>query len=234
MFFADTAGDKEAARQVDFNINDRRADALDVVDEAGGDDAEIGKVYSAIEPMADGTIHLDFTSDGSFVNAIEITPASSAGGAPIRMIAGPAAFRDSAGNVWRPEEFFFGGRRTFHPDNLPKVANARLFAWERYGHFRYSLPVVPDREYTLRLYFFEGWFGSSNGGPGGVGSRQFDVYCNGETLLKKFDILRDEKNGAAILVFNHVKSTSHGMLELSFVPVTNYPLINAVEVDPEN
>lgn len=60
------------------------------------------------------------------------------------------------------------------------------------------------------------------------------MYCNGETLLKKFDILRDEKNGSAILVFNHTKSTSHGMLELSFVPVTNYPLINAIEVDPED
>ena len=59
ILFADTAGDKEAARQVDFNINDRRADAPDVVDDAGGDDAggddaegddaEIGKVYSAVE-----------------------------------------------------------------------------------------------------------------------------------------------------------------------------------------
>jgi len=234
ILFADTSGDKEAVRQVDFNINNRRGDALDIVDEAGGDDSVVGKIYTGIEPMPDGTIHLDFTSDGAFANALEVMPASSVGGAPIRMLAGPSIVRDVAGNLWHPEEFFSGGRRTFHPDNVPKIANARLFEWERYGHFRYSLPVVPDREYTLRLYFSEGWFGSGNGGPGGVGSRQFDVYCNGETLLRKFDILREEKDGVAILTFDRVKSTSHGMLELSFIPVENYPLINAIEVEPRD
>ena len=60
LLFADTAGDKEAARQVDFTINNRRAEALDIVDEAGGDDIAIGKIYTGIQPMQDGAIHLDF------------------------------------------------------------------------------------------------------------------------------------------------------------------------------
>ena len=233
LLFADTAGDKEAARQVDFSINDRRAEAIDVVDEAGGADIAIGKVYAGIHPMSDGTIHLNFLSDGAFVNAVELTPSRSKGGAPLRMLAGPAVVRDSSGNVWGPEFFFEGGRRTFHPDNLPKVADPKIFEWERYGHFRYLIPVVPGEEYRLRLYFSEGWFGSTNGGPGGIGSRQFDVYCNGETLLSNFDILREEKDGVTVMTFDGIKPTAHGMLELQFAPVENYPLINAIEVEPE-
>jgi len=234
LLFADTAGDKEAARQVDFTINNRRGDALDIVDEAGGNDIAIGKIYAGIQPMDDGAIHLDFTSDGSFVNAVEISRADSEEAQVFRMIAGPAVFRDNQGNTWLPERFFQGGRRTFHPDGLPKVANSRLFEWERYGHFHYLIPAVPGKEYKVHLYFSEGWFGGSNGGPGGIGSRVFDVYCNGTTLLKEFDILSAQKDGAAVLTFDRVKPTAHGMLDIEFTPVKNYPLINAIEVEPES
>jgi len=234
LLFADTAGDKEAARQVDLSINNKATAALDIVDEAGGGDIVVGKVYAGIHPMSDGTIHLDFTSEGSFVNAAEFTPSESESGLPIRMLAGPTVFHDGQGNTWLPERFFQDGRRTFHPDNLPRVADSRLFEWERYGHFRYLIPVVAGKKYRVKLYFSEGWFGKSNGGPGGVGSRVFDVYCNGTTLLQNFDITRDQKDGAVIATFNHIKPTAHGMLELSFTPVENYPLINAIEIEPES
>ena len=234
LLFADTAGDKEAARQVDLSINDSAAAALDIVDEVGGGDVVVGKVYAGIQPTKDGTIHLDFTSEGSFLNAIELTPSKSDAGIPIRMLAGPAAFHDGQGNVWFPERFFKGGRRTFHADGLPKVANARLFEWERYGHFSYHIPVVANKEYKVTLYFSEGWFGRSNGGPGGIGSRVFDVYSNGTTLLKDFDITRDQENGSVVVTFEHVKPTVHGMLDLYFTPNINYPLINAIEVEPQS
>jgi hypothetical protein len=234
LLFADTSGDKEAARQVDLSINNVVTSALDIVDEAGGDDIVVGKVYAGIHPMSDGAIHLDFTSDGSFVNAIELTPSESDAGFPLRMLAGPAVFHDSEGNTWLPERFFQGGRRTFHPDNLPKIANSRLFEWERYGHFHYRIPTVAGKEYKVRLYFSEGWFGVGNGGPGGAGSRVFDIYCDGTTLLRNFDILQSQENGVAVVTFDHVKPTAHGVLELDFTPVKNYPLINAIEVEPES
>jgi hypothetical protein len=203
------------------------------MDEAGGDDVVVGKVFAGIHPMSDGAIHLDFASAQSFVNAAELSPSESNSGLPLRMLAGPAIFRDEQGRTWLPERFFQGGRRTFHPDNFPRIANSRLFEWARYGRFHYLIPVVAGKEYRVRLYFSEAWFGSSNGGPGGVGSRVFDVYLNGTTLLKNFDILRDQKNGTAVMTFNRVKPTVHGMLELYFTPVKNYPLINAIEVEPE-
>jgi hypothetical protein len=232
LLFADTEGDKVAARQVDFRINDVLPVALDVVDEAGGDDIGLGKVYSGIHPMGDGTIHLDFTSDGAFLDAVEITPYASDGGAAVRMLAGPVAFRDDAGNTWLPERFFQGGRRTFHPDSLQKVENSKLFEWARYGHFHYRIPVAAGKDYKLRLYFSERWFGAANGGPGGLGSRVFDVYCNGKTLLKDFDISQTQNGGAAVMAFDHVKPTAQGMLELDFIPVKNYPLLNAIEIEP--
>lgn len=233
LLFADTAGDKVAARQVNFKINNAITAELDVVDEAGGDDIGLGKVYTGIRPMDDGMIHLDFVSDGAFLDAVEISPAAQDGSAVVRMIAGPVAFHDNQGNTWLPERFFQGGRRTFHPDNLPKSDNSKLFEWARYGHFHYRIPVVEDKDYKLRLYFSERWFGVNNGGPGGQGSRVFDVYCNGKTLLKDFDILQSQNGGVAVMTFDHIKPTAQGMLELDFMPVKNYPLINAIEIDPE-
>jgi len=234
LLFADTAGDKEGARQVDVSINNTPIAELDIVDEGGGDDVMVGKVYAGIRPTTDGTIHLDFTSNASFVNAAELTPSPSERVLPLRMLAGPAVIRDDQGSVWQPEQFFRGGRRTSHIDGLPKVANPRLYEWERYGHFRYLIPVVANQEYKVRLYFSEQWFGKSNGGSGGVGSRVFDVYCNGTTLLKDFDILKQPGGGTMVVTFDHVKPTAHDMLELYFTPVTNYPLINAIEVEPES
>jgi hypothetical protein len=234
LLFADTSGDKEAARQVVFTINNGPPQAIDVVDEAGANNTAMGKVYGDIHPMSDGAIHLDFISDAAFANAAQLTQTSPAAGTSLRMLAGPTILRDDEGHIWGPESFFSGGRRTFRPDDLPKTPNAKLFAWERYGHFHYSLPVVPGKEYSITMYFSEGWFGKSNGGPGGPGSRVFDVYCNGATLLKDFDILKEQQTGTVAVTSHHVKPTAHGMLELNFEPVKNYPLINAVEVEPEN
>jgi hypothetical protein len=233
LLFADTASDKEGARQVVFAINNKPPEALDIVDEAGGNDIVVGKVYAGIRPMSDGAIHLDFLSDGAFVNALELTPALSAGSQPMRMMAGPAVLHDDGGKTWLPERFFVGGRRAFHLDNMQKTTNAKLFQWERYGHFHYLIPVVAGTDYSVRLYFSEGWFGTDNGGPGGIGSRVFDVYCNGTTLLKDFDISKEQKTGGIVITTHHVKPTAHGMLELYFTPVRNYPLINAIEVTPE-
>jgi hypothetical protein len=233
LLFADTAGAKVNAGYVDFTINNRIVGALDVVDEAGGNGIVIGKMYDGIRPMSDGTIHLDFGSDTSFVNAVELTRTQSNAGPPLRMLAGPGVFRDDSGNLWLPERFFLGGRRTSHADGLPKVENAGVYGWERYGHFRYMLPVVPGRKYTIRMYFFEAWFGTKSGGTGGAGSRVFDVYCNGTTLVKNLDILQQSGSDTTTVTVHHVEATPHGMLELSFTPVKNYPLINAIEVEPE-
>jgi hypothetical protein len=109
-----------------------------------------------------------------------------------------------------------------------------LFEWHRYGHFHYTVPVAPNGRYTLKLYFMEHWFGVQNGSVGGVGSRVFDVSCNGSMLLKDFDIFREAGATPLIKTFNHIEPTAQGKIEIYFTPGLNYPSVSALEILPES
>jgi hypothetical protein len=204
------------------------------VDQAGDDDVATANLIAGVHPMADGTIHIDTLNEMGFLNAIEILPAPSNDPLPIRMTSGTEVVHDAEGKIWSPERFFLGGRRAPQPGALPKDLDGRIFASERYGHFRYLLPVAAHQEYSVKLFMAEGWFGARNNGPGGVASRIFNVSCNGSLLLKNFDILKDHPDGIATPTFHHIKPTSQGLLELDFTPIMNYPTINAIEVLPES
>jgi hypothetical protein len=106
----------------------------------------------------------------------------------------------------------------------------RQVGCHRFGHFRYVIPVALGEKYTVKLYFLEHWFGAPNGG---VGSRIFDVTCDGSMLLKNFDIYREAGSGPLVKTFLHVEPTAQGKIELSFMPVVNYPSVSAIEVIPE-
>jgi hypothetical protein len=231
LLFADTENTQENVRIISYTVNDGDPQVLDVVDQAGGQNVATEKIITGVSPLKDGAIHLDFAGDGSFVNAVEVLPAPSTRMLPVRMVAAPVAFHDSAGNIWSPDRFFSGGTRVFHPDVLSGKADAGLYQWERYGHFHYSIPVVAGRDYDVVLYFTEAWFGAPNGGPGGPGSRVFDVYGDGTTLLKDYDIARQETNGVSKVTFHHVKPTAQGLIDIYFAPIKNYALVNAIEID---
>ena len=96
-----------------------------------------------------------------------------------------------------------------------------------------SSRLFPYEKYRVRLYFQEPWFGKENVGIGGPGSRVFDVWCNGAVLLKNFDILSEGGSRPVAKTFDNVQATAQGKIELTFSPVINYPLINAIEVLPE-
>jgi len=86
----------------------------------------------------------------------------------------------------------------------------------------------------VTLHFAETWFNPNS--LGGIGSRVFDVYCNGTTLLKNFDILK-ETNGAGnrpvVKIFHNVQASPQGKIDLTFVPINNYALLTALEVSQE-
>jgi hypothetical protein len=79
----------------------------------------------------------------------------------------------------------------------------------------------------------EHWFGVQTGAIGGAGSRVFDVWCNGNVLLKRFDIFKEAGTGPLVKTFTHLEPTAQGKLEIYFTPATNYPSISAIEVIPE-
>jgi Malectin domain len=233
LLFAETAGLQEASRNVAFSINGGPPTNLDVVDDAGGDDIATTKVFTDVVPASDGMIHLDFTNSEAFVNAVEIFPGTPHRMLPARMGVGHSPFRDSNGNIWVPDRYFFGGRLSSFAGDLSNIADGRLYEWHRFGHFHYVVPVATGGKYTLRLYFMEHWFGVQNGGIGGVGSRVFDVYCNGLTLLKGFDIFREAGSKPLVKSFQHIEPTPQGKIEIYFTPAVNYPSISAIEVIPE-
>jgi hypothetical protein len=233
LLFAETSGLQEASRNVAFSINGGPSNNLDVVDDAGGDDIATTKVFPDVSPANDGTIHLDFTTSESFVNAVEILPGTPNRVLPVRIVVGHSPYRDSNGNVWMPDRYFFGGRLSVFGGDLSKVADERLYEWHRFGHFHYVVPVATGGKYTLKLYFMEHWFGVQNGGIGGMGSRVFDVSCNGLMLLKGFDIFRDAGSEPMVKSFPHIEPTPQGKIEIYFTPAVNYPSISAIEVIPE-
>ena len=233
LLFAETSGLQEASRNVAFSVNKGPSNDLDVVDDAGGDDIATMKVLTGVVPTADGTIHLDFTTPEAFLNAIEILPGIAHHMLPVRMIVGHSSYRDSQGNVWMPDRYYFGGRLSSFGGDLSKVTDGRLYEWHRFGHFHYVVPVATGDTYTLKLYFLEHWFGVQNGGIGGAGSRVFDISCNGSMLLKGFDIFREAGSKPLVKSFEHIEPTPQGKIEIYFTPAVNYPSISAIEVIPE-
>jgi hypothetical protein len=233
LLFAETSELQENSRNVGFSINGGPLTNLDVVDDAAGDDIATTKVFTDVAPASDGTIHVDFVTPEAFVNAIEILQGTPHRMLPVRIVVGHFPYTDSDGNVWMPERYFFGGRLSSFGGGLSKIPDGRLYEWHRFGHFHYVVPVATGGKYTLKLHFKEHWFGVQNGGIGGVGSRVFDVSCNGSMLLRRFDISRESGSEPLVKSFQHIEPTPQGKIEIYFTPAVNYPSISAIEIIPE-
>jgi hypothetical protein len=234
LLFAETTSVEETGRTVDFSLNGGPSNAVDVVDDAGGNDTATEKVFTDVQPEQDGKIHYDFTSNQSYLNAIEILPAIPDRMLPVRIYAGETPYRDSEGNIWLPNRYYFGGREShYQVVDAAGIPDGELYKSQWIGHFRYVIPVAAGEKYTVKLYFRESYFGGQDGGGGVVGSRVFDVWCNGSVILKRFDILREAGSAPLIKTFEHIEPTGQDKIEIYFVPVVNYPSLNAIEVIPE-
>lgn len=241
LYFAETGVASDTLRGVNIAINGQPVSGVDIASDAGGIDTATAKIFKDISPAKDGILRLMFqgvgqgAGVGSFLNAIEILPGIEGRMRPIRITTGDRAFRDHLGQIWLPDQWAAGGRKTTRVVTVAGTADPGLYQWERVGHFSYSIPVVEGAYYAVTLHFSETWFTPPNA-PGGAGSRVFDVYCNGRTLLKDFDILKETGgvgNRAVIRTFPHIPASPLGKIELAFVPVVNYSLINAIEIVEE-
>jgi hypothetical protein len=230
--FAETSNLEPARRATVLSINGRPNIGFDVVDDAGGDGIATSLVMTGVHPENDGAIHVDFISEITLLNAVEILPAPSEALLPIRIVAGSSAFTDPAKQVWLSDRYFSGGRHG-QMWRAPKSAELSIYANDRVGHFRYTIPVVPREKYRVRLFFREPWYGKGNDAAGGAGSRVFNVWCNGMVLLKDFDVLAEAGPEPIVKTFDNVQASAEGKIELSFTPVTNYAFVNAIEVIPE-
>lgn len=197
-------------------------DFFDVVADAAGANTSDERVFRNISPASDGFLHLGFAPvrGTAMLNGIEVLPVSAGKVRPIRIRAGwTSAWRDSSGEQWQADSYFMGGNalvRTMNPAQASNsiVPDMALYASERWGHFSYALPVAEGR-YRMTLRFCEGHYGKKNGGRGGVGSRLFDIYCNG--VAQSIAVLR-------------ASGPMHRARSVQFVPVNGMAFVNGIEV----
>jgi hypothetical protein len=206
-----------------FDIN---ADAL-------GDDIADERVFTDVTPASDGMLHLSFdhATGVPALNAIEILPGIPHRQLPVRLVMQRTSFVDHDGNPWAPDNYYLNGALSTVNRKVTGTRDPDLFTSERYGHFSYAIPLDPRDQYTLILHFAEFYFGPQAPGGGGVGSRIFRVFCNGQTILDNFDIFREAGSYHLLTkTFMHLRPSAEGKLDLTFEPLVNNASVSAIEV----
>ncbi|HMD86227.1 MAG TPA: malectin domain-containing carbohydrate-binding protein [Terriglobia bacterium] len=246
LYFAETefapttfSGGGESSRIFDIDMNGKPLlVSFDIYRDAGGNNVAYERVFKDVAPTSDGYLHLRFrpaSREKPTLNALEIVPGIPGKLLPIRLVAREGSYTDRAGQVWSPDRFFFHGRLASHKGPVQNTSDPDLYASERFGNFDYAIPVAPGK-YGVTLHFAETYFGEANAGFGGIGSRIFDVYCNGVALLRNFDIFKEAggANRAWDKTFHGLGPNGQSLLVLSFIPRENYAEVNAIEVMDES
>ncbi len=208
---------------------------FDVLSEAGGSNRLTSRVFRDVTPSTDGRIHLAFQQQGRkpILTALELLSSKPGRVRPVRVVAARESVTDSDGSVWMADEYAVGGMLVERKDSIGDSELKALYTGEHYGNFAYHIPVPPGK-YRVRLYFAETFFGSKLpfADGGGIGSRIFNVFCDGATLLRNFDVTREAggANRAVVKTFENLEPNAQGKIVLEFVPVRNYAEVNAIEV----
>ena len=208
--------------------------SFDIAADARGANTADIRAFTNVSPV-NGHLTLDFRPilSGAWLNAIEVIPNNTGRPLPIRVFTRNANFTDHAGNLWELDRYYSGGRQISDGEIVGGTQDPELFLSQRYGNFSYRFPVPPGR-YTLRLLFAETFFGPHNRGKGGPGSRIFNVVCGGSTLLHNFEIFKEAGEKRAVeKVFHGLVPNAQGQIEVTFEPVVQYAVVNALELTPE-
>ncbi len=230
------AGGGESSRIFAVWINDRLAlKEFDVLAEAGPSTADI-RAFKDVSPGTDGKLHLKFepSTNPPLLSAIEIVPGTQGKLRPIRILSLDRVYVDKEGRVWEPDRYSRGGQLVARTKPVEGEADPELFRGERFGNLRYVIPVPPGR-YGVTFYFAEAWFGSETPGGGGVGSRVFDILCNGVALRRGFDVFKEAHGSGRSLTLtaHNLEPDAQGKLNIALTPQRNYACLNALEVVDE-
>ena len=147
-----------------------------------------------------------------------------------------AAFRsryDRTGQFWTADRYFQGGSLVQRTP-VEGTTDPDLFTSERQGNFSYFIPVASGR-YTLTLRFAESTFGFDP--IAGVTrytqrdrNRFFDVYCNGTTLLRDFDVLKEAEGRPIVVDWTGCKFREVALHNITVPVVPVFPGVTLSEV----
>lgn len=204
---------------------------FDINSDALGENIADERVFRDIHPDTDGYLHIAFTGEraGATLSALEVYPGNPNRQRPIRITMRPGPVIDSKGQFWHPDTYFLNGQQSEQAALVTGTTDPDVFAFERFGHFTYSIPVDSRDRYTLILHFAEFYYGVKT--PGGAGERLFRVLCNGSTLLDDFDLYKEAGSLHPLTrTFEHLQPSAQGKLNLTFEPILNNATISGIEV----
>lgn len=232
----------EGSRIMTVRVNGKPAlSGFDVVADAGASSSADVKVFTGIEPAADGMLHLEFSADNgqqATLSAIEILPGIQGHIRPVRILARETPYYSNDSHWWSPDDYFVGGQLAAYTAPVKGTDDPELYETERWGNFSYAIPVSTGK-YTVTLYFAArhgNWDEPSADAFEGKPkvAHVFNVFCNGQVLLTAFDLAKEA--GASDVVvrkFAGLEPNSQGKLVLSFVPVEGYATVSGIEVLPQ-
>ncbi len=153
-------------------------------------------------------------------------PSPAAGFQPIRINCGGGAYVDSLQQAWSADYGYLGGNTYASPVEVASSSGGDLYRTERYGAFKYQLPV-PAGAYRVNLRFAEVFYTQP-------GQRVFDVSINGQKALTNFDIVAAAggPNKAVDRQFN--VSIPAGGIAIELTPRVENPKISAIEILPSD
>ncbi len=223
----------ESTRTFQLLINGRvGVDSFDPLADAGAPNRLYVRVFKDVRPAADGKLHLQFvpSTGAGLLNALELLPSPAGRIRPVRIVAQDSPVTDAEGRLWMADMYFTGGHQVFRRSILENYCDI-FYQGERFGNFSYRIPLAPGK-YRLTLHFAETWFGSPESHQPALGQRIFNVFVNGVTLLRNYQIASDAggPNRGIAKTFEGMEPNAQGVLLIEFVPVKNYAEVNAIEV----
>ena len=206
--------------------------------------AEVGYATAFILPVitqtSNGfvTIQLVPKEEHPKISAIEIVeipdyiapPTAAPVVRPFEILINSGAVNDyyekNTNRIWMKDQYFIGGGVLFkrHYDILGTVDD-EVFHIERWGTFRYEIPVPPGT-YQLILHFTELHWSK-------VGQRKFDVSIENSISFKNIDLIKMSGKIRTAFTINYTLPVSDGLLSLEFTnanPVVDMPKVSGIEV----
>lgn len=247
LHFAETVFGPESSGGEGSRIMNIRANGValltgfDVVADVGASATADVKVFTGIEPAADGKLHLDFAADNgqqATLSAIEVLPGIRGHIRPVRILARETPYYSNDSHWWSPDDDFEGGQLAAFTAPVKGTDDPELYETERWGNFTYAIPVTPGK-YTVTLYFAArhgDWDEPSSDAFEGkpTVAHVFNVFCNGQTLLTAFNLAEEAHDSDVVMRrFVGLAPNAQGKLNLSFVPVQGYASVTGIEVLPE-
>jgi hypothetical protein len=171
---------------------------------------------SATTPVSAPTAAMDATAMPSRDGVIRINAGAS------------ASVKDSAGNVWWPDQGFTGGDVVERPEVvITNVPNGIIYQSEHYGMDSFSWKL-PNGKYKVNLYFAETYDGIT-----GPGDRVFSFNVQGREF-KDFDVWKAAGAAQKPVEITADATVTDGQLLIKFTANVENPQINGIEIIPDN